>query len=142
MIYVDTSVLVALFTNESASAAVSRWYGDCPEDLASATWCVTEFASALNIKMRTGQIDEKAARTAWEQFERLCASDLQLFPVEPSTFHRAARLALDPASGLRAGDSLHLAVALDSKAKSMVTLDSVLARNSSTMGLTMVDLLL
>lgn len=140
MVYVETSVLVALFIHESMSAAVSRWYGDCAEDLASATWCVTEFASALGIKMRTGQIDEAAAKAAWRQFERMCATDLQLLPVEPPTFHRAALLALNPASGLRAGDSLHLAVALEAKAISMATLDEVLARNSSKMALTLVDL--
>lgn len=68
--------------------------------------------------------------TAWQAFERLCASDLQLLPVEPATFHRAAVLTLDATTGLRAGDALHLAAALEAKAKSMATLDVVLARNA------------
>ena len=138
MVYVDTSVLVALLTNESKSAAVSRWYGECDEDLVSATWCVTEFASALGIKQRTGQIDETTAHAAWQQFGRLCSNDLRLLPVDPATFHRAALLVLDPASGLRSGDSLHLAAALDAKVKSMATLDGVLARNSTRMELELI----
>lgn len=140
MIYVDTSVLVALYTREAKSAAVSRWYAACTDDLVSAAWCVSEFASALSIKQRTGQINETEAQKAWQQFERMCASDLQLLPVEPVTFHRAAILTLDPASGLRAGDALHLAAALDAKAKSMTTLDAVLAKNAKQLKLRLVTL--
>ncbi|TAL95299.1 MAG: PIN domain-containing protein [Paraburkholderia sp.] len=130
MVYVDTSVLVALCVNESKSAAVARWYAACTDELASAAWCVTEFASALGIKQRTNQITAEQGATAWQAFERLCAGDLQLLPVDPPTFHRAAVLTLDAATSLRAGDALHLATALDAKAKDMATLDDVLARNA------------
>ncbi|MBP9652785.1 MAG: type II toxin-antitoxin system VapC family toxin [Candidatus Desulfobacillus denitrificans] len=128
MVYVDTSVLVALLLKEPRSSDVARWYAACQDDLVSAMWCVTEFASALSIKRRTGQIVEEEAQTAWQRFERLCANDLQLVPVEPATFHRATVLALDAGSDLRAGDALHLAAALDVKAKGMATLDEVLAK--------------
>jgi predicted nucleic acid-binding protein len=49
------------------------------------------------------------------------------------TFHRAAVLTLDASTGLRAGDALHLASALDGEAKTMATLDDVLARNAKRM---------
>ena len=135
MIYVDTSVLVALMVNESKSAAVSRWYGACTDEMVSAIWCVTEFASALGIKQRTGQIDSDEARAAWLRFERLCANDIKLLTIEPATFHRGAVLMLDAATGLPAGDSLHLAAALDAKAKQMATLDEVLANNAKRLKL-------
>lgn len=140
MIYVDTSVLVALHTNESKSADVVRWYGACTDDLVSAMWCVTEFSSALGIKQRTGQMSETEARDSWQRFERLCANDLQLRPVEPATFHRAAVLTLDASTSLRAGDSLHLAAALEAKATSMATLDDVLAKNAKRMKLSITRL--
>lgn len=133
MVYVDTSVLVALCVNETKSAAVARWYAACTDELISAVWCVTEFASALGIKQRTGQIDADQAAAAWQGFERLCATDLQLVPVEPSTFHRAAVLTLDAATGLRAGDAVHLAVALQEKVKSLATLDEVFGMNAKKM---------
>jgi uncharacterized protein len=136
MIYVDTSVLVAMYVRETGSRAVDRWYSACTEDMVSSAWCVTEFANALSIKQRTGQVDEAAALVAWQQFERLCANDLQLLPIDPSTYHRAAILALDAGSGLRAGDALHLAAAHDSKAASMATLDKVLAKNAKRHGIT------
>ena len=130
MLYVDTSVLVALCTNEGKTADVVKWYADCTQELASAAWCVTEFASAMGLKQRTGQLTEEQAQTAWMQFERMCANDLQLLPVEAITFHRAAMLTMDAAAGLRAGDALHLACAIANKAQRMVTLDAVLAKNA------------
>jgi len=130
MLYVDTSVLVALCTNEGKTADVVKWYADCTQELASAAWCVTEFASAMGLKQRTGQLTEEQAQTAWLQFERMCANDLQLLPVEVMTFHRAAMLTMDASAGLRAGDALHLACAMEAKAQGIVTLDAVLAKNA------------
>ena len=130
MLYVDTSVLVALCTNEAKTADVVKWYAACTDELASAAWCVTEFASALGIKQRTGQLTEPQAQAAWVKFERMCANDLQLLPVEAMTIHKAAMLTMDVTAGLRAGDALHLACAMEAKASGMVTLDAVLAKNS------------
>lgn len=130
MLYVDTSVLVALCTNEPKTAAVIKWYEACTEELACAAWCVTEFASAMGIKQRTGQLTKTQAQTAWIQFERMCANDLHLLPVEAASFHRAAMLTMDASAGLPAGDALHLACAMESKADGLVTLDVVMAKNA------------
>jgi uncharacterized protein len=130
MIYLDTSVLVAMCTQEAKTADVLKWYADCTQELVSAAWCVTEFASALGLKQRTGQLTAEQANTAWVQFERICANDLQLLPVDASTFHKAAMMTMNVTSGLRAGDVLHLACALQAKVKSMATFDVVLAKNA------------
>lgn len=130
MFYVDTSVLVALCTNEAKTADVVNWYAACADELASAAWCVTEFASALGIKRRTGQLTESQAQAAWVNFERMCANDLQLLAVEAITFHKAAMLTMNVAEGLRAGDALHLACAMQAKATGMVTLDALMAKNA------------
>lgn len=66
------------------------------------------------------------------------AGDLYLLPVEATTFHRAATLSLNVAAGLRAGDSLHLAAALDAKAKGIATLDEVMAKNAKRLKLKLV----
>jgi predicted nucleic acid-binding protein len=130
MLYVDTSVLVALCTNEAKTADVVKWYSNCTDELASAAWCVTEFASAMGLKQRTGQLTESQARSTWLQFERICANDLELLPVDAMTIHKAAMLTMDASAGLRAGDALHLACAMEAKAKGLVTLDVVLAKNA------------
>jgi predicted nucleic acid-binding protein len=135
MLYVDTSVLVALCSPEAKTAAVIKWYAACTGELASAAWCVTEFASAMGLKQRTGQLTQAQAQNAWLQFERVCANDLQLLSIETMTFHKAAQLTLDAATGLRAGDALHLACALDAKARGIVTLDNVMANNAKRLKL-------
>jgi uncharacterized protein len=135
MVYVDTSVLVALIVNEPASAAVARWYASTRADLATAAWCVAEFASALGIKQRTGQIDARQAAEAWDRFQRLVTHDVRLLPVDLAAFERAAALTLDASSALRAGDALHLACAERAGAKGLATLDAVMQRNAKPCGM-------
>jgi predicted nucleic acid-binding protein len=65
----------------------------------------------------------------------MCANDLQLLPVAQAAFHRAAVLSLNAESGLRSGDALHLAVALENKIKTLATLDEVLAKNAQLLKL-------
>jgi predicted nucleic acid-binding protein len=130
VIYVDTSVLVALIVPEAHSAAVERWYGRTRAEIVSSAWCVTEFASALGIKQRTEQIGLEQATQAWQRFERLVTNDLTLLPLHTATFHRAAAIAFDARNGLRAGDALHLACAEQVGARNMATLDDALTRNA------------
>jgi uncharacterized protein len=135
VIYVDTSVLVALVVNEASSAAVAQWYAASKAPLVSAAWCVPEFASALGIKQRTGHLTAEQAQEAWATFGRFVANDVQLLPVEPADFHRAALLTLQAASALRAGDALHLACAERANAKTVATLDAVMVANAKRLGL-------
>ena len=130
MIYVDTSVIVALIVIETGSAGVAAWYAATRSELVSAAWCVTEFASVLGLKQRTAQIDAAQARAAWGRFERLASNDLRLLSVEPVDFHRAAQWTMDAASGVRAGDALHLACAERAATKSIATLDVAMARHA------------
>ena len=130
MVYLDTSAIVALIVNEAGSVAVAKWYAGTKAELVSAAWCVPEFASALGIKQRSGQLDAEQAKQAWQRFEGLVANDLKLLPVAPADFHRAAVMTLDAGSALRAGDALHLACAEHANAKSVATLDAEMARNA------------
>ena len=140
MVYVDTSVLVPLFLNEPHSAAVADWYSREKGELVSAAWCVTEFASALGIKQRTGAINTQQAQEAWTSFKRMVAADLSLITVQQSHFNRAAELVLDVTSSLRAGDALHLACAEAAGADHLATLDEVLARNAKRLKIKLIAL--
>ncbi|MBE2242194.1 MAG: type II toxin-antitoxin system VapC family toxin [Burkholderiaceae bacterium] len=136
MIYVDTSVLVALIVNEPRSSAVGKWYAGARSELVSAVWCVTEFASALGIKQRTAQLDARQAQAAWERFGRLAAHDLRLLPLDPALFERAAMLTLESPNALRAGDALHLACAERCGARRIATLDDKQGRDARSMSIT------
>ena len=127
MVYVDISVLLALSVPEYHSPAVTRWYGRSRAELVSAVWCITEFASALGIKQRTDQLDALQAQAAWQRLLRFATNDLVLLLVAAQGIRPAAKLSLDAASGLRAGDALHLGSVELAGAKTVATLDAVLA---------------
>ena len=130
MIYLDTSAAVPLFVSEPASGQVEAWFAACDEPLVSSDWMVSEFGSALAIKTRTGALSARDANAVWRSFEDFCHSGLRLAAVSRRAFAQAAALARHPAHGLRAGDALHLAVAREIGARSMATLDDLMATNA------------
>ena len=60
----------------------------------------------------------------------LSASGLRIAPVSRAAFRDAAGLVKAHVHGLRAGDALHLAVAREIDAKSIVTLDGAMSANA------------
>lgn len=131
MLYVDTSILVGFCTQEGKSSAIHKWYDNTKDTkLISSTWTFTEFASALSIKERTGQITLKESKNAWKLFEAICNNDIELMPIDNKVFYSAGLLVLDSSSKLRPGDALHLAAAKSLKARSIITLDKVLEKNA------------
>ena len=130
MIYLDTSAAVPLFVAEHASDAMDRWISGCEIPIVSSDWIVTEFASALSIKERSGMLGARDAKAAWRNFELFCRSGLRLAPVSRRAFEEAAKMAREPAHGLRSSDALHLAVAREIGAKPIATLDATMARNA------------
>lgn len=141
MIYLDTSAAVPLFVQEPASQAVDAWFEGCAEPLVSSDWIVGEFASALALKERAGMLAAKHARAAWREFELFCSAGLRLFPVSRGAFREAATLARQHTHGLRAGDALHLAVALEAGVKSLATIDPTQADNARRLKLPTVEIL-
>ncbi len=135
MIYVDTSVIVALLTVEPGTADVTAWYAGLRDTPTSSDWLLTEFSSALSIKLRTGKIDEANAKRARKEFELLIDGGLRIVPVSRGAFGQAAEMARLHKHGMRSGDSLHLAVALELGASHMATLDGTLAANAKRIGM-------
>ncbi len=140
MIYVDTSALVPMFVGEARSASVTAWLRrPQTHTLCSADWCVTEVASALAQKLRTRQIDAGALDDVWTSFIAACDDEfLTLLPVASNDFPSAASLCLRPGAALRSGDALHLAVALRSGCKAMLSFDGTLNRNAQACGLAVI----
>lgn len=135
MVYVDTSVLVALLTVEPKTREVTAWYAGLREVPYCADWLLTEFSSAISIKVRTRQFTESQAKLVRKEFKLLAAGGLRLVPVSRAAFKQAADMVKQHRFGLRAGDSLHLAVALELRAKYIATLDGTLAKNAERKGL-------
>lgn len=132
--YVDTSVLVAALTLEIPTLRVQSWLSQQPSDtLLSSEWVGTEFSAALSIKLRTGNINASYRDEVLKKFERLSLDTFVVVPIVTSHFRTAARFANRYATGLRASDALHLAVASEQGA-TIVTLDKKLALAATALG--------
>ena len=111
MVYLDTSVLGALFFREPGSSQIADRLARARRPLMISAWTLTEMASVAAIKERSGEIDAAGRGSALAAFQQFVSDSLQLHEVDPQDFRSAAAM-LDPVgSGLRAGDALHLAVA-------------------------------
>lgn len=137
MIYVDTSVWLALLTHETGTLRVDQWFGSNVEPLMSADWTLTEFHSAIAIKIRTGQMTAEQAEEVLALFERLSVGGLTLVPVSRTAYRAAADLIDDYHQGLRGADALHLAVAQELGLQRFATLDRNQAVNAQKLGLTL-----
>jgi hypothetical protein len=138
MIYVDTSVIVPLLTTEPKTQSVTAWFTELRDTPICSDWLLTEFHSALSIKLRTGQLNETNAKRVRKEFDLFIDGGLQVVAVSRNAFKLAAKLVQQSENGLRSGDSLHLAVALELEADYMATLDGTLAANATHNGIELV----
>lgn len=133
-LYLDTSVVVAALTREPKTGAVLAWLdAQEPDQLTISEWVVTEFSSALSIKLRTGQITAIERAEALAAFAQLSGEGLAILPISGLHFRMAARLADQYALGLRAGDALHLAICAD-RGAALRTLDRRLGEAGPALG--------
>jgi len=135
MIYLDTSVVVAMLTAEERSADAIGWFEHCTTNLISCDWLITETHSALALKQRLYGLSATDGQAAARQFDRLLQAGVELRPLERDRFRQAAGLLQNPALGLRAGDALHLAVALHSRCTDLASFDRRMQDAACRLGL-------
>lgn len=118
MVYIDTSVLVAALTRESFTSEAQNWL-DTQQvgELVISDWVMAEFSAALSVKLRTGQLLSPERAEVLSVFMELVEASFHVLPVTHLDFRTAARFADQYATGLRAGDALHLAVAANHGAR-------------------------
>ena len=139
MVYADTSALVALFARERRGEALRQWLDANPiAGYRISDWGVTEVASALSIKVRRAELNLGHLTQAWQAFGDACDTLLKVESVTAEDFSNAASLCLDPDTGLRSGDALHLAIALRLECSAMISYDDTLNRNAQACGLAVI----
>ena len=134
MIYLDPSLLVTALTAEPDTARVQAWLVKYEVGaLCISDWTVSEFSSALALKLRRGELNaEKRARVLsnWRVTQQ---ENLVVIPVPQPAYDLAARFCDRHELGLRAGDALHLAVA-SLGGHSLATLDARMAKGAVAVG--------
>ncbi len=124
MVYLDTSVLIALLLPESDSLVVRSWLAkNQGVELGTSDWAVVEFASAMGIKVRQKALKLREAESARRMLDTLLAESLRVEVPSRAAFTRAGDLVAQFRQGLRGGDALHLATALEAGADRFITLD-------------------
>jgi predicted nucleic acid-binding protein len=133
LLYLDTSALVPAFVREATTEPIQAYLEQAgAEQLSSSAWVLTEFASALSLKKRTGAVTANVYSEALGQW-RAFAAGLRLLEVSEAAFREAARFCDRSDLGLRAGDALHLAVAA-AHGCTLVTLDRRMAEAAAELG--------
>ena len=124
VIYLDTSVLGALFFREpTAPAILAHLETVDKEELCVSAWNLAEMASVGALKERTRNIDAAGRAAGLAAFNRFVSDSLHLAEVESGDFRVAVLLLDTPALALRAGDALYLAIVRRLRA-SLATLDT------------------
>jgi uncharacterized protein len=133
-VYADTSMFVAALTAEERTDDAQRWLAQPQHHpIAISDWTITEFAAALSIKRRTGEIDDHQQARSMAVFDRIANDSLRVEAVSRNDFYRARTMSEQSASGLRAGDALHVAIAAQ-RELTLVSLDKVMVRAAIRLG--------
>ena len=138
MIYFDTSALVPVFIREPKSGVVIAWLESSDERLAVSEWSLVEFASAAAIKVRTGQTAANVAKQAMARVHEFARKHCVVAVPGRDEFCHAAKLASDAALKLRAGDALHLAIAVSMRAHGIFCLDEAMIEGAKSLGINVV----
>jgi hypothetical protein len=135
-VYLDTSALAKLYVQEAESddldsALIGR------RDLLISELTLTELTSAIARRVREGEIEASIARRIYQQlFRDVRAGEYRLLDLTSATHREAERLLLTIGrhAPIRAGDSLHLAMAALADARTLVTYDRQMHAVASTLG--------
>ena len=112
-VYIDTSLLLAAFSNEPSQPTAlallqdPQWVQVCVSD-----WTLAEFACALHAKVLRGETSTDVAHTIDQTIKRLLEQGaLQRLPVLREDYSAVQRAVPDMNCMVRGAAALHLAVA-------------------------------
>jgi uncharacterized protein len=136
LLYFDTSLLAPLILQEATSGRIERFVAGLPAgELAISHLTRIEFSSLLAREVRMGGLVGQAARTADAQFETMVTESFAVLLPNADDFDLAKTYLANRASGLRASDALHLAVAQNHHGAAIYSLDKTLLKAGKLLGL-------
>lgn len=141
MIYIDTSVWIAMLCLEPKANAIQSWMTQQKvPSICCSDWLHTELMSALSIKSRRSEISLTALTYLHQTIEKLRDNGSHWVTPIGTDFQFASQLCAAPTTKLRAGDALHLAIAKRLKCKQFFTLDDTLNANAAALGFKTVEI--
>ena len=127
MFYLDTSFAAALFVPDAHSSRALQWLqARAAAALTISAWVRAEFASVLARQVRMRRMAARTADLAIEDFRQWSSTHCEIIAPAPADFDSAIDLMRDYASGLRAPDALHLAIARNWGNLTLVAFDASL----------------
>jgi hypothetical protein len=132
--YLDTSVLVTMFTRDSHSERVRAWLPASLTRLTLSDWTLTEFTSALGVGVRFGRLDRSEAAGAEAALDEWCQTGAVVVPVTNSDVQEARQIIGRSGEPLRGPDALHIAIA-QRLGCALASLDVGLVRATTALGL-------
>jgi predicted nucleic acid-binding protein len=136
VIYLDTSFVAPLFLPEETSSEVVAYVRALPaNDVAVSNWTMVEFSSLLARKVRTAELSADEAKRADARFEDAVGGSLVVTLANGDDFSVARRYVQRLETGLRAPDALHLAIAANRDARTILSLDKKLVAAGKILGL-------
>ncbi len=124
MVYLDTSFIAPLVIAEDSSDAVEVHVLKLkPGEVTTSLWTQVELASLVSRKLRMGEFSSAEADAVRGEFDRVLSESFELLLPTALDFATAAKYLETPGTGLRAGDALHLAIAVNHGARQILTLD-------------------
>jgi uncharacterized protein len=136
MLYMDTSFVAPIVLPEASSERIEDFMRQQPPgEMAVSHWTRVEFAGLVARRVRMKELSHEYAARVVVAFERLLADSLTIILPALSDYALAIDLLNRHNSGLRSGDAVHLAIALNHEAE-FFTLDEKLIKAARLLGIT------
>jgi uncharacterized protein len=143
MYYLDSSFIFAIIFDEPWSEAVEAYLHHlAPKQLCTSEWTNVEFGGALSGRIRRGEMPLQNKNTSLAFLDKLLSESFVQLPITSSEYMLAQSLLLRDdiiAIGLRPGDALHLAVAMNHSVETFFALDRKMLQIGQAIGLSVSD---
>ena len=133
-VYLDASVLVALFANDSLTDRADAYLRSHAAELIVSDFAAAEFASAFARRVREGLLTADEARDAFSTFDAWTARETAREQITGADIACAAAFIRRLDVPLRTPDAIHIAAAQRVDAE-LLTFDRQMAANARALGL-------
>lgn len=134
----DASALVPLFTNDVFTARVRAFLTAYTPELVISDFAAAEFASAVARRVRTMNLTENDARTAFATFDAWSMRSAQSVQTTPADIVAASAFIRRLDLNLRTPDALNIAIAQRVVA-TLLTFDERMATDAQALGAPVAD---